>query len=105
MIISEAATAAVARGPAGEEARFDDLACLAAFARERTGWRIWVHTLDRNEWLAAERALFRHQPDRITPMGSGLVALASPPADPGAITFGFEELIDKTEEVASDETE
>lgn len=107
MIVSEPATAAVARGPGGEEARFDDLACLTGFVDERgtDGWQIWVHTLDGDDWLEAERAHYLRDPRRITPMGSGWVALARPPSDPPAGLIAWSQLTGNSKEDRDHETQ
>ena len=79
MIISQEAHAAAVVGPNGSSWAFDDLGCLLA-ARERwksDGARVWVHDVESLEWLEAEEAVFVRQDRGTTPMGSGLVALAT----------------------------
>lgn len=80
MIVSDPHHAAVARSPEGEEARFDDLGCLAEFlqaAPDGTAWKAWVHPRGESEWRPAEEALYVLLPDLVTPMGSALAAFAS----------------------------
>ena len=75
MIVGEARYAAAARGPAGEEARFDDAGCLLRWRAEgHEAWQAWVHDADGEGWLAAAEAVYLHAPGRATPMGSGLTA-------------------------------
>lgn len=78
MILSDPRFAAVARSDAGEEARFDDLGCLASYvaARSPERWRTWVHASDGERWLAAADAWFVRLGAH-TPMGSGIAAFAS----------------------------
>jgi copper chaperone NosL len=75
MIVGEARFAAASRGPAGEEARFDDLGCLVAWAATApAGWQVWVHDAAGEGWLDATSAAYLHVPGRATPMASGLSA-------------------------------
>ena len=80
MILSDQRYAAVARAADGEEARFDDVGCLVGFLAEReaSGWQAWVRTGDDGQWLAAGAAWFARLESQRTPMGSGVVAFASP---------------------------
>jgi copper chaperone NosL len=75
MIVAEERFAAVARGPAGEEARFDDLGCLLAWSatRDLAGWQLWAHDAAGSGWLPAESAAYSRG-GAATPMGSGLRA-------------------------------
>lgn len=79
MILSDQRFAAVARDEGGDEARFDDLGCMASFFAERSpaGWRTWVHEADGARWLAAEEAWFVRLAGQRSPMGSGLGAFAT----------------------------
>ncbi len=77
MIVTEPRFAAVARGPAGEEARFDDQGCLDGFLEERAEagrWQAWLHDFETEAWLPAAAAWRVRAPELATPMGSGLVA-------------------------------
>lgn len=75
MIVGEARFAAAARGPAGEEARFDDLGCLLRWRAEgHEAWQAWVQEASGGGWLPAAEAVYLHVPGRATPMGSGLTA-------------------------------
>lgn len=98
MIVSELGSAAVARGPRGEEARFDDLACLAAYARERGagGGRIWIHLDGEPAWRDPSAVRFVHDPRRLTPMGSGWVAV--PAAGAGGDALAWPDLLETTRE-------
>lgn len=77
MILSEPRYAAVARSANGEEARFDDLGCMAAWrvAEARGKWTIWAHASAGDAWLPAATAWFVPAGAH-TPMGSGLLAFA-----------------------------
>jgi copper chaperone NosL len=85
MILSDPRFAAVARGAAGAEARFDDLGCLVAFLGERggdqarrdEGWQVWVHDAGGEGWLPAAEAWYTRGSRLATPMGSGLRAWPS----------------------------
>ncbi len=79
MIISQEAHAAAVVGSDGSTRAFDDLGCLLE-ARERwmnEGARVWVHDVESLEWLEAAEAVFVRQDAASTPMGSGLVAVAT----------------------------
>lgn len=79
MIISEKAYAAAVVSSDGTTRKFDDLGCLMAARQQwnRAGARIWVHDADSGEWLDAADAYYVRQDAATTPMGSGLVALAT----------------------------
>lgn len=79
MIISEEAYAAAVVAPDGTTWKFDDPGCLMAARGKwnRAGVRIWVHDADSGVWLDAADAYFVRQDAAKTPMGSGLVALAT----------------------------
>lgn len=79
MIVSDPRHAAAARSPRGDEARFDDLGCLAEHLRaapDGTAWQAWVHAEGEADWRRAEETWYVHLPDLVTPMGSGLAAFA-----------------------------
>lgn len=78
MIVSDERHAGAARGPQGEEARFDDVGCLVDFlaARRGQGWTAWVHDQVSGEPLAADAVWLARDPAGGTPMGSGLHAFA-----------------------------
>lgn len=79
MIISEEAHAVAVVARDGTIWKLDDLGCLLA-AREdwnREKARVWVHDVESAEWLDARSAHFVRQDPATTPMGSGLVALAT----------------------------
>lgn len=86
MIVSEARYAAAIETADGELMVFDDLACLLDWTRGRDTEtiRAWVHDVDDESWLEAERAVYGLEPGRITPMGSGWTARARVDAPDGA---------------------
>lgn len=79
MIISEEAHSAAAVAADGTSWKFDDLGCLLAAREEwnREGAGVWVHDVESTEWIDARSAFFLRQDAATTPMGSGLVALAT----------------------------
>ena len=79
MIISEERFACAYVTPAGEARRFDDLGCLTAFLVERPEpvAEVWVHDDETRGWLRGREATYVRT-SGITPMGTGLVALADP---------------------------
>lgn len=79
MIISEEAHSAAVVAADGTSWKFDDLGCLLAAREEwnREGARVWVHDVESTEWLDARSAFFLRQDAAPTPMGSGLVAVAT----------------------------
>lgn len=91
MIVGEPRFAAVARGPAGEEARFDDLGCAVGWhtGGDRRGWRLWVHEAGGERWLDAAAARFVRDDRLATPMGSGLTAhvVGALPSGRAALTW------------------
>jgi copper chaperone NosL len=79
MIINEARYAAAALTAAGEPALFDSTECLVRAVRRDPAAlaRMWVHDYGAERWLAAEEAFFVASPELTTPMGGGVVALAT----------------------------
>jgi copper chaperone NosL len=78
MVISEERHAAGARLGLADY-RFDDPGCLVEFlgSEESAGLSVaWVHD-ERAQWLRVEEAWFVEDPNRGTPMGSGLMAFRS----------------------------
>jgi copper chaperone NosL len=94
MILAEERYAAVARDTTGAEARFDDLDCLLRFLADRdaAAWTVWVHDYVGPGWLPAATASYAATA-AATPMGSGLLAFATPEAalaaagDAGPLTW------------------
>lgn len=58
--------------------KFDDIGCLAAYEKERSGrfLRSWVRDANGGGWLEKEVARFVYARDLITPMGYGVAAFA-----------------------------
>ncbi|MBI3969335.1 MAG: nitrous oxide reductase accessory protein NosL [Chloroflexi bacterium] len=79
MIINEEAHAAAYRTAAGEVRVFDDLGEMLLDHRERQDSvdHYFVHDFETREWLHAETAFYVAGGDVRTPMGFGVVALAS----------------------------
>lgn len=79
MLIGEPRFTAAYRTREGLWRKFDDLGCLVRFrSRQPEGTeRIFVHDYQGDGWLDAEGAFFVHSPRLATPMGYGLVALAT----------------------------
>ena len=78
MVISEERHAAGARFAEGER-RFDDPGCMLDLLDARGGEApigAWVHD-ERLTWLPVEEAWFVDDPDRGTPMGSGILAFGT----------------------------
>jgi uncharacterized protein YchJ len=91
MVISEERHAAGARLGFADY-RFDDPGCLVEFlAAEESGAAVgWVHD-ERSRWLEVGEAWYVSDPDRGTPMGSGLLAYGSEGAAAAAAErFGSE---------------
>ncbi len=77
MIISEARYAAAYRLPDGTERTFDDLGGLLVYGHEHgelSDSEVWVHDVETEAWVRAERAWYVMTRDRHTPMGYGIVA-------------------------------
>jgi len=79
MILSEPRYSGVARGPAGEEERFDDLGCMVAFLAEGrpAEWTAWVRDAATDRWVPASSSWYARGGATHSPMGSGVVAYAS----------------------------
>lgn len=81
MVISDARFAAEIIAPGEEPILFDDIGCLQAY--QRTHARpadavVFVVDHRTGGWIDAKRATFTQLPDADTPMGSRLVAEATP---------------------------
>lgn len=79
MLISEARYAAALAGASGEVEKFDDIGCLVRYRARHPGTakHVWVHDFVSDRWLEASSAFFVQSRELGTPMGSGLVALAT----------------------------
>jgi copper chaperone NosL len=79
MIISEARFAASYVTEAREVRRFDDIGNMMAHLAQKkeTVAAFWVHDYESEEWLPADEAHFVVSSAIYTPMGHGVVALAS----------------------------
>ncbi|MBI4227295.1 MAG: nitrous oxide reductase accessory protein NosL [Candidatus Omnitrophica bacterium] len=79
MIINEARYAAAALTEAGDAARFDSIECLARSLRQERPppAQMWVHDYEQDRWLAAAEAFYVVSPALRTPMGQGIVAVAT----------------------------
>jgi copper chaperone NosL len=100
MILSSPEYAAVARSAGGEEARFDDLGCLAGWLAGIAGaetWQVWVHDANADRWHPAAEAWYARAEGRATPMGSGITAhateAAAQAASPRGEPFRWSELL------------
>lgn len=79
MLIQDARFAAARLGPEGAVERFDDVGCLLRRMRSAPraeGEVAWVHDYTGPDWLRAEAAWYVRSPRLLTPMGSGMVAVA-----------------------------
>ncbi len=79
MIISETRYAAAYRLPDGTERTFDDLGGLLVYGHEHgelSDADVWVHDVETEAWVRAERAWYVMTRTRRTPMGYGIVAFA-----------------------------
>lgn len=79
MIVSDARYAAGYTDEDGLPRAFDDIGCMAQFIRERgeIPYVLWVSDYNTGEWVRAVGAWFVQSDDVVTPMGSGVVAVAS----------------------------
>lgn len=78
MIVSEERFAAAYVTPGGEARRFDDLGCLTSLLQERPEpvREVWTHDHETRAWLRGRAAVIVRAPGLVTPMGTGLVAVA-----------------------------
>lgn len=91
MIISEANYASAYWTVDGQARRFDDLGEMLAYMSknpEETA-SVWVHDVNSAEWLRAENAFFVVNSGLMTPMGTGIVAVADEAAA-AALAYGEE---------------
>ena len=79
MIINEANFAAAYWTVDGEARRFDDVGEMLKFMHENAEERAstWVHDVNTAEWLRAEEAWFVMSAGLMTPMGTGVAAVAN----------------------------
>jgi len=79
MLISEARFAAAYVTENGETRRFDDVGGMFVYHQKHPEpvARYWVHDYNSGAWIRADRATFVQSPEIQTPMGYGVVALAS----------------------------
>ena len=79
MLISEERFAAAARTASGETRLFDEIGCLLQQRQQldAEGARIWVHDYESGAWLEAAQAVFVRSRELPTPMGHGIVAVAT----------------------------
>jgi nitrous oxide reductase accessory protein NosL len=91
MIISEERFAAAYWTTGGVARRFDDVGGMLAYYYEESEEvaSFWVHDYAGGRWLPAEEATYAFAPDLITPMGFGVVALATA-AEAEALAAGHE---------------
>lgn len=106
MIISEENYASAYWTADGEARRFDDMGEMLEYMQS-TPEEIastWVHDVNTAEWLRAENAWVVMNAGLMTPMGTGIVAVANEEDaralafdQEGAMVLTFEELMDKLE--------
>jgi copper chaperone NosL len=79
MIVSDARYAAGYTDEDGIPRAFDDIGCMAQFIRERGDipYVLWVSDYNTGEWVQAASAWFVQSDEVASPMGSGVVAVAS----------------------------
>ncbi len=79
MIVSDERFAAAYVTSAGATRRFDDLGCLTSFLVEQPEAvsAFWVHDEESRAWLRGPQATFVRTSSIITPMGTGIIAVAS----------------------------
>lgn len=100
MIINEQEHAAAIALATGEALKFDDLGCMILFLEtdKRPIRRYWVAAHQEGGWLEASRAHYVRSPRIPTPMGYGIVAVATAEAaarlasEQGGETLRFESL-------------
>lgn len=106
MIISEENYASAYWTAEGEARRFDDMGEMLAYIQSSPEERAstWVHDVNTAEWLRAEDAWIVMNAGLMTPMGTGIVAVANE-EDARALAFDqdsatiltFDELMTKLE--------
>ena len=79
MIVSDERFAAAYVTSTGVTRRFDDLGCMTSFLVEQPEAvsALWVHDEESRAWLRGPQATFVRTTSIITPMGTGIVAVAS----------------------------
>lgn len=105
MIISDPAFASAYRTTSGDVRLFDDLGEMIAYHRQRREAVavFFVHDYDARVWLRAEDAFYVSSRSLRTPMGFGVVALASEPAARalvdrvGGQALSFQDLLEHAE--------
>lgn len=106
MIISEANFASAYWTTGGEARRFDDMGEMLAFMQSNPEERAstWVHDVNTAEWLRAEDAWIVMNAGLMTPMGTGIVAVANEDDakalafdQEGAMVLTFNDLLVKLE--------
>jgi nitrous oxide reductase accessory protein NosL len=77
MIVNDDRFAAVARTPAGDSLKYDDVCCLVDQAADNPDRiaRKWVRGYQSGRWHEADAVYFVFGPKLQTPMGSGLAAV------------------------------
>ncbi|MCL4804495.1 MAG: nitrous oxide reductase accessory protein NosL [Anaerolineae bacterium] len=104
MIISEENYASAYWTTNGEARRFDDMGEMLAYMQSNPEERAstWVHDVNTAEWLRAEDAWIVMNAGLMTPMGTGIIAVANE-EDAQALAFNqenamvmtFSELVEK----------
>ncbi len=106
MIISEESYASAYWTVDGEARRFDDMGEMLQFIQSNHEDRAstWVHDVNTAEWLRAEDAWIVMNAGLMTPMGTGVVAVANEEDaralafdQDGALVLTFSELLDGLE--------
>ena len=106
MIISEENYASAYWTAEGEARRFDDMGEMLAYIQSSPEERAstWVHDVNTAAWLRAEDAWIVMNAGLMTPMGTGIVAVANEEDaralafdQDGAMVLTFAELMDKLE--------
>jgi copper chaperone NosL len=106
MIISEENYASAYWTAEGEARRFDDMGEMMAYIQSNPEDRAstWVHDVNTAAWLRAEDAWIVMNAGLMTPMGTGIVAVANEEDaralafdQDGAMVLTFAELMDKLE--------
>lgn len=94
MIISEENYASAYWTADGEARRFDDMGEMLQFMQSNPEERAstWVHDVNTAEWLRAEEAWIVMNAGLMTPMGTGVVAVANE-EDARALAFEQEDAV------------